>query len=94
MPNQETPWWEDEKYRSEVNGSCDTEECWHDYYNVQAIVAESERLGIEKGKREALEWVKRIVKKETTKWYQPNPGSFILDAINAKLSSLSQSSNE
>jgi hypothetical protein len=71
-------WWMEDAYWFK-------EESWlnePDFPNLPKIVAEAERR--------TWEEAKRITKKETVKWYQPNPGSFILDAIKVKLSSLTK----
>lgn len=75
-PN-EKEWYEDKKYWQENPGRYA-----HSWPRLEKIVAEAERR--------TWEEAKRITKKETVKWYQPNPGSFILDAIKVKLSSLTK----
>lgn len=94
MP-QERPWWNDKKY-------------WKEIYlqeigttlepRLDLIVAEATRRGVEQGKREAWEgaaalFVHHAKMAEAVYGSTFDAGEYS-EAINAKLSSLSQSSNE
>lgn len=109
MTSQETPWWRKEPF----NVRCYEKYC-EDYDHpgcydsqVSKIVAEAERRGIEKGKREALEDVRRDFISQLcndhngyVRWLrgavldEDQLLERILAIFDTKLSSLSQSSNE
>ena len=94
MP-QERPWWSDKKYREEANGSCDSDECWHEWHDLEAIVAEATRRGIEQGKREAWEEMDGHCKYlDLTEDSYKRSWEQVRDLASDRLSSLSQSSNE